>query len=976
MKSILLILGLSGSVAFAQTPTVSFNFDGNLTSEAGTTNLVPSGGTPTYTYDRFGNANSACDLFSTSGEIQLEAFISSTFLPFANSPRTFSFWVHYIGHNTDNGNEVNLVRQGAASATGSVFSLRQTGKSVHFLGNGSDVTPPSEDVFRFDSNNWYHYVVAFDGTEIAIYRNGNLVAQEAPSPINTSLFTSNTSFVINPTGSINTNGFGFIIDDLDIFDVSLTEQQVHDMYLQDTPLNQLELIGYFPFNANTAFYNVMGTDQFAQDGSTPSPALAYGYNDLGLHFSSGSIFSNTTLLSEIDGSFTVAYWQRRNQAPVQSYETSVEMGASAFDRAYYSGSAHRDNFGLANGTAPNWNEFITPEQNGTPESYIIYGEWQHHALVLDTLANTYAYYVDGELRKKLGIPPGVMHLFTNKITLGGGTDGSGNVQSVKSCTNFDLDEFYLFNRPLSQPEIMALRYQYATPIVCPTGDVTVTTQQEVNDLWSCQHITGNLTIDDGPGSDIIDLSPLDGVLMVDGNIVIQNLDMTSISPLNGLTALGGSITFQNNASATGISGFASLAHIPGDLTVTNNAMLTYLHGFTILDKIGTDSTLGAFTISDNPAIDFLFEFGSLDTITSSLTIQNAPVISDNISAFSELDYAGSLRLAATGFNQLTAFSNLSGLGNALRIQSNNDLMNLSGLDNVIAFDQTGGTIEIIDNLQVQDLDELSGIDFNLPQSITIDNNANLLNINGLSSISGDLGTDGLIHIANNPMLGSLSGLALITGTSTLSIINNDVLLSLAGLNGITHINTGTMPASVTISQNGQLSNLGGLDNLSTFANNCPLVISENPQLMSISALNNLDVTSLSSVEIQDNLQLAICNELWLCTYLGGSSINATIGNNDVGCQSENEIVQACDLGLNENASPPEVSVYPNPADASINIYLSIGSVEKVWITDISGNNVLEATTSSVTVSCLPAGVYYVHVLTSSDFESVDKLIKL
>ncbi|TXI85783.1 MAG: T9SS type A sorting domain-containing protein [Crocinitomicaceae bacterium] len=947
MKKILFLAAMSSFIGWSQTPTISFDFNGDLTSAgAGAVTLSATGGIPSYTYDRFGNANSSCNLYNTNGNISLDAFIASNYLPFANDPRTISFWVHYIGHDSDNGNEVNLIKQGAPSATGSIFSLRQAQKSVYFLGNGSDVTPADEDVFRFDTQNWYHYVVSFDGTQIAMYRNGNLIAQSGPSPANTSIFTSNTAFSINPAGSINTNGYGFVIDDLDIYDIVLTEQDVRNMYIQDSPLNQVALVGYFPFNASTAYSDVAFNHAFAQDGTTPAPVLSYGYDDLGLHFTSGQIFSNNTVVPELDGSFTVAYWQKRNSVPVQSYETSMELGASAFDRTFYTTTAYRDNFGMAVGSTPSWADFSVPEP-GSGLSYIAYGEWQHHAFVFDTLTNQLFYYINGELRKSLGVIAGGIHTFTNKMTLGGGTDGNGVVQAIKSCTDFDLDELFVFNRALSQVEIMALRYQHAVPFICPTGDVTLSTQQDVNDLWSCTHITGNLTIDDGGAFAITDLSPLNNITTIDGDVTIQNLDITSIDALNGLTSLGGSITISGNQS-TGIAGFGALTHIPGNFTIELNTYLNFIHGFTNLQKIGTDENLGNWTISDNPGIQFMFDYPTLDTITGRLTISNAPAIADNITAFEELDFVDALHLVATGFDHLTAFSNLTRIGQDLAIQSNSSLMDLAGMENIIEFTTSQGIIEISGNMQLSDLDELTGINFNSPLSITIQDNDNLLNVNGLSSITGDLGQFAELIISDNFLLNDLTGFSGITAVSNLVIDNNTDLSSINGLNGFTHFNS---------------------------ALNAGIQLTNNPSLTSISGLNGVDVNTITSVNIQNNSSLATCNENWICDYLGSSSPNATISNNATGCNSDTEVSSTCGLGLIDEQQI-HVTIFPNPAETFIEIEGLESGVMELEIVNLEGSSLIKTQLLHVDISTLPAGVYFVKGRTDSELFFIEKIVKL
>lgn len=973
MKKLFIILSLSSFTVTAQTPTISFDFNGNMDAAAGAgVSFIPSGASPTYTYDRFGNPNGACNLYNTTANNPIVANFSSVQLPAGGNARSISLWVHYIGHSTADGNNVNLFQQGTFTTPGSAFFTVQTQESAYFMGNNADLTPPNSDIFKFDSQNWYHYVITFDGSQVGIYRNGNLVGIGATTPVMNPINTNSSSLIINPNGSLNTNGYGYVIDDLDIFDVALTEAQIHAMYVQDSPLNQVELIGYFPFNTGTNNFDISNNHQFAQDGATPAPTSATGYSGEGLHYTSGQLFSNNTVVPELDGSFTIAYWQKRNSAPVQSYETSMELGGSAYDRTFFSSGAFRDNFGMAIGASPSWANFSVPEA-GSGISYIAYGEWQHHAFVFDTLTNQLFYYIDGELRKSLGVVAGGIHTFTNKMTLGGGTDGNGVFQAIKSCTNFDLDELFVFNRALSQAEIMALRYQEAVPIMCPTGDVTLTTQQEVNDLWSCTHITGNLTIDDGVTSSITDLSPLNNLTTIDGNVLFQQLDVYNIDALNGVTSVGGTISFINNTS-TGISGFSSLPHIPGDLIIQDNSNLNFVHGFVSLDKIGTDENVGEFIVSNNPGIIFMFDFNTLDTITAGLSLENLPMIDDNTSAFQELDYTGYLQLESTGFDHLTAFTNLSRIGNGLLVLSNTDLFDLEGLDNIVEFTQVGGIIEITNNPLIHNLNALATVNFNLPKSVNVEGNNGLTSITGLAGVSGDLGTNSFVYVVDNPSLFNLNGLDGITSASVVRIINNSTLTTLSGLNGLSHTTTSGMMQEIGIKNNAALTSLNGLSNLVTLAANCPIVISNNAQLSDISSLNSLDVNTISSVEIQNNIQLATCNEIWLCNYLSVSSPVTTISGNASGCNSTTEISSGCSLGIGENTEI-QVVVYPNPVKNILSVETKHKQLSNLKLVDIAGNTVLESNLSKIDLTHISTGVYYLHIFDESGTLFTEKVIK-
>ena len=64
------------------------------------------------------------------------------------------------------------------------------------------------------------------------------------------------------------------------------------------------------------------------------------------------------------------------------------------------------------------------------------------------------------------------------------------------------------------------------------GDITFTSQSELDSWITCDTLFGNLQI---TGSDIVDLTPLNGLVAVTGNVNINNC--SNLSSLNGLNQL-------------------------------------------------------------------------------------------------------------------------------------------------------------------------------------------------------------------------------------------------------------------------------------------------------------------------------------------------------------------------------------------------------------------------------------------------------
>lgn len=204
----------------AQNPIQEFNFNGTLVNTKNTTSFM---GTNNFVSDRNGVANSAQRLVNKG----MEAIIAD--LPQDNKARTVTIWVklndiasaNYIwGYGTAyNAQYCGLLQQGTASST-SDLSLAGWGAS-----NDVIVSTP------LVKNTWYHYSITFDGIVSKIYRDGQLLKS-------VSGISRSTKGDIFRLGEINTTvGINADIDDLKIYNVAMTDEQILDQYNSSKPLS-------------------------------------------------------------------------------------------------------------------------------------------------------------------------------------------------------------------------------------------------------------------------------------------------------------------------------------------------------------------------------------------------------------------------------------------------------------------------------------------------------------------------------------------------------------------------------------------------------------------------------------------------------------------------------------------------------------------------------------------------------------------
>ncbi|MFH6996908.1 LamG domain-containing protein [Flavobacterium sp. FlaQc-57] len=223
MKKLLLtLMFVSYLNVNAQNPIQEFNFNGTLNNTDNTTSFI---GTNNFVNDRSGAVKSAQRLTNKG----MEAVIDN--LPQSNSARSVSIWVkfnsisapNYIwGYGTAyNAQYCGLLQQGTASSN-SDLSLAGWGASNDVIVS----TPLAKDV-------WYQYTITFDGKVSKIYRNGELLK----SVDGISRSTKGNIFRL---GEINTTvGINADIDDLKIYSVALTDEQVKEYYSISKPVNSV-----------------------------------------------------------------------------------------------------------------------------------------------------------------------------------------------------------------------------------------------------------------------------------------------------------------------------------------------------------------------------------------------------------------------------------------------------------------------------------------------------------------------------------------------------------------------------------------------------------------------------------------------------------------------------------------------------------------------------------------------------------------
>jgi hypothetical protein len=150
-------------------------------------------------------------------------------------------------------------------------------------------------------------------------------------------------------------------------------------------------------------------------------------------------------------------------------------------------------------------------------------------------------------------------------------------------------------------------------------------------------------------------------------------------------------------------------------------------------------------------------------------------------------------------------------------------------------------------------------------------------------------------------------------------------------------------------------------------------------LPSLSGLDQISNSSMTGFSIYDNASLSECEVVSICAYLASPGSNIFISNNAAGCNSVEELEQAC-LTLSdgkENAGSAVVSVFPNPAEGRITVEILKDTRPVSYsMIDFSGRMVREGMLTSprteIDLSDIPAGVY----ILKADSEHSAKVLKV
>ncbi len=307
------------------------------------------------------------------------------------------------------------------------------------------------------------------------------------------------------------------------------------------------------------------------------------------------------------------------------------------------------------------------------------------------------------------------------------------------------------------------------------GDYKIRSGDDIATISGFTEITGTLTVVTGTATPTNNLTGLESLTTVGGNLNIyhNNKALTALNGLSNLTSVIGELNISTNDGLTSLSGLEKLTSVGGELNINSNDAMTSLSGLENL------TSAGSLVVRVNQGITNLNELSNLTNVDKNIKIE--------------------INNSLTSLDVLEKFTSVNG---DLSIQRNESLTGLSGLSNITS---VGGNLCICN---MEGLASLGGLE-NLTSvggGLEIFHNDGLTSLNGISNLTS---IGGSLDIDANHVLASLSGLSsLTTINGGLTIRRNDVLVSLDGLENLTSVD-----GYLRISRNNVLANLCALYNV-------------------------------------------------------------------------------------------------------------------------------------------------------------------
>lgn len=349
--------------------------------------------------------------------------------------------------------------------------------------------------------------------------------------------------------------------------------------------------------------------------------------------------------------------------------------------------------------------------------------------------------------------------------------------------------------------------------VAVAGDVSVVdnTLLEALGLDTLSTVGGHLTVGGSPLVEGLDLHRL---LDVEGDFAISGMDgLLTLRSMGTVDSVGGVLHISANAGLLDVDGFDRLTSV-GGLQVEANPSLETLAGFFLLTEVtgnvliaGNVELIGVLGLSmanivsgdvevrDNPQLMVLNGPVSLTEIGGSLRLVDVPMLTDQSGLTAVNTLGGDLEIVRTGLTGVSDLDLIGTIPGRVTVAENGQLAALDFLGGVHTI---GGVLEIADNAALESITGLSAL--TASDGLLIRDNAMLDHLMGLGVLSV---VDGDVDVSRNGLLVGVSPLYTIQSVAgDLSLVDNLTLPTSEADALVTTIGLENIGGVVTVSGNG------------------------------------------------------------------------------------------------------------------------------------------------------------------------------
>nr|WP_299342340.1 hypothetical protein [Allomuricauda sp.] len=300
------------------------------------------------------------------------------------------------------------------------------------------------------------------------------------------------------------------------------------------------------------------------------------------------------------------------------------------------------------------------------------------------------------------------------------------------------------------------------PWMIRCGSITISSmqgQETLDGFRSLFEIKGSLNISD------VTISKFDGfkgLSVIQEDLILNSLNISDTE--NFMSRLGdvyGDLEVSKNQDLRIFPEFQGLFQVLGNITISENANLEKIDGLPRMTSFS-----GRVDISNNPLLTEISSFNSLLSLQSINIKDNHQLrMIDGFQTVMEIEESLEISSVQSNLLELRGFGNLEDIGQDLR---------LSFIENLSPNFSFRKIENIEGSLQLENLKQLTNVDFlislkNIGQSILINSNNAIIDLNGLSSVITNIGS---LQIRENVLLSSIDGLGNIPTIVSTTISNN------------------------------------------------------------------------------------------------------------------------------------------------------------------------------------------------------------